>query len=336
MAIIKISLQNGGKIALIVGMITMLMSIVIVMYQCRFFKQETEKMIQLQDDYRNHLVAINKILQDYNKMKEQLETAEVKNQKKKILNDSDALALQGFPQGARVFSSDDTEHDGQESFVAINRDLEYLKQSTVSYFKQREPNIVLNRLNMDDWSEYTDQVPLSHKRHTPRKRRTSRTKQVSLARHRSERVRPAEYAQEARDLSFMWPIERSQFWLSSRFGPRRKPNGSRGFHYGIDMAAVKGTPVYASASGVVIQAYRAAGYGNTVVIAHNRKYRTRYAHLNSIHVKVGQNVEKGDCIGRVGATGNVRSKYGRHGNAAHLHFEVCAFGKQVNPLYFLS
>lgn len=311
----------------------MLVSMLFIAYQCRFFKQETEKMIQLQDDYRNHLVAVNKILQDYNKMKEQLETLEPSDQKKKVLNDADALALNGFPQGARVFSSDDVEQENQESFVAINRDLEYLKQSTVSYFKQRHLGLMVNRLNLDDWSEYTEQLQLSNKRHTPRKRRSSRSKRVSLARSRIERVRPPEYAQEARDLSFIWPIERSQFWLSSFFGPRRKANGARGYHYGIDMAAVKGTPVYASASGVVIQAYRAPGYGNTIVIAHNRKYRTRYAHLSSIHVKVGQNVHKGDFIGKVGATGHVRSK---HGNASHLHFEVYAFGKQVNPLYFLS
>ena len=304
----------------------------LTMYQCRFFKQETEKMIQLQDDYRNHLVAVNKVLQDYNKIKERLEALESGDQKKKILKDSDALAFNGFPQGARVFSSDDQDEEHQESFVAINRDLEYLKQSTVSYFRQRQLASMLERVNLDDWREYTDQVT-HNKRHTPRKRRTSRSKRVSLARGRIERIRPPEYAQEAKDLSFMWPIDRSQFWLSSRFGPRRKANGSRGFHYGIDMAAVKGTPVYASASGVVIQAYRAPGYGNTIVVAHNRKYRTRYAHLNSIHVKVGQNVHKGDFIARVGATGHVRSKYG---NASHLHFEVYAFGKQVNPLYFLS
>jgi murein DD-endopeptidase MepM/ murein hydrolase activator NlpD len=303
----------------------------LTIYQCRFFKQETEKMIQLQDDYRNHLVAVNKVLHDYNKIKERLEVLESSGQKKKILKDSDALAFNGFPQGARVFSSDDQDEEHQESFVAINRDLEYLKQSTVSYFKKQQIASMLERLNLDDWREYTDQV--THKRHTPRKRRTSRSKRVSLARRRIERIRPPEYAQEAKDLSFMWPIDRSQFWLSSRFGPRRKANGSRGFHYGIDMAAVKGTSVYASASGVVIQAYRAPGYGNTIVVAHNRKYRTRYAHLSSIHVKVGQNVHKGDFIGRVGATGHVRSKYG---NASHLHFEVYAFGKQVNPLYFLS
>ncbi|MFI5333213.1 MAG: M23 family metallopeptidase [Candidatus Babeliales bacterium] len=330
---IKISLQNAGKIALILGMLSMLMSIILIMYQCRFFKQEIEKMIQLQDDYRNHLVAVNKVLQDYNKIKERLDALESNDQKKKILKDSDALAFNGFPQGAQVFSSDDTDEEHQESFVAINRDLEYLKQSTVSYFKQRQMNLVLNRLNLDDWSEYTDQLRASHKRHVPRKRRTSRSKRVSLAERRIERIRPAEYVQEAKDLSFVWPIDRSQFWLSSRFGPRRKANGARGFHYGVDMAAVKGTPVYAAASGVVIQAYRSPGYGNTIVIAHNRKYRTRYAHLNSIHVKVGQNVHKGDFIGKVGATGHVRSKYG---NASHLHFEVCAFGKQVNPLYFLS
>lgn len=328
-------MQYAGRAALVLGIISMCLSVVIVVYQCSFFKQETEKMIELQDDYRNHLVAVNKVLQDYNKTKERLELLEASGQKKKILKDSDALSLAAFPEGARVFSSDGQDEENQESFVAINRDLEYLKQSTVSYFKKRHLGLMLERLNLDDWCEYSDQVVQQRAQGTRKrnKRRTSRTKRVSLAGRRSERVRPPEYAQEAKDLSFMWPIDRSQFWISSRFGPRRKANGSRGFHYGLDMAAVKGTPVHASSGGVIIQAYHAPGYGNTIVVAHNRKYRTRYAHLSSIGVKVGQTVYKGDFIGRVGATGHVRSKYG---DASHLHFEVYAFGKQVNPLYFLS
>ena len=71
------------------------------------------------------------------------------------------------------------------------------------------------------------------------------------------------------------------------------------------------------------------------MIAHNRKFKTRYAHLDKILVRVGENVCSGDCIGRVGATGFVR-KSRRGGSASHLHFEVYMKGKPVNPFFFLA
>jgi murein DD-endopeptidase MepM/ murein hydrolase activator NlpD len=132
---------------------------------------------------------------------------------------------------------------------------------------------------------------------------------------------------------FSWPIDRSRFWLSSFFGPRRKKNGTMGFHYGIDMAALKGTSVMAAAPGTVVEARYDAGYGNTIVLAHNGKYKTRYAHLDSIFVKVGQRVQRGSLIGTVGNTGYVRSAFGK--DPSHLHFELYMFGKKVNPMHFL-
>lgn len=140
--------------------------------------------------------------------------------------------------------------------------------------------------------------------------------------------------EQQQTIAFMWPIDKSKFWISSFYGPRKKPNGQQGFHYGIDMAAVKHTPVIAAADGYVEQAYDdAISYGKTIVIKHGENLKTRYAHLQSILVKVGQKVVKGAVIGRVGDTGYVR-KQGR--DASHLHFEIYELGKRVNPLYFLQ
>lgn len=137
------------------------------------------------------------------------------------------------------------------------------------------------------------------------------------------------------DIQFVWPIKRSEFWLSSFYGPRRRSNGSPGFHTGIDLAAVRGTPVHAAAPGIIVEAWNAPGYGKTVVVAHSRKYRTRYAHLDRILVKMGAKVDTSTVIGRVGSTGHVRSKWGRNGGS-HLHFEVHAYGKKVNPINFFG
>lgn len=145
----------------------------------------------------------------------------------------------------------------------------------------------------------------------------------------------AAWMQLQREPLFSWPVQPADFWISSLFGPRRKPSGVWGFHAGIDMAAPRGTPVFAAASGIIVEAAYSPGYGNYIMIAHNRKFKTRYAHLDKILVRVGQKVSSDDCIGRVGATGFVR-KSRRGGSAAHLHFEVYMKGKAVNPFYFLA
>ena len=135
-----------------------------------------------------------------------------------------------------------------------------------------------------------------------------------------------------RDFVFSWPIDLQNFWLSSLFGPRRRPNGHVEFHHAIDMAACKGTPVKAAAAGKILLAQNMSGYGNCIMIEHNHRYKTRYAHLHRIMVRPGQIVKEGEVIGSVGDTGLVR-KSGR--DASHLHFEVHQNGHRVNPLIFL-
>ena len=132
----------------------------------------------------------------------------------------------------------------------------------------------------------------------------------------------------------MWPLHASSFKLSSPFGPRKKPNGSWGFHKGLDMAAPEGTPIRAAAEGTVSEAGWAKGFGYTIVIIHNGTLRTRYAHLSKIAVSLGKYVKEGEYIGKVGNTGRVFSKY--KGGGHHLHFEVHLYGKPVNPRYFLT
>lgn len=320
--------------------ITIVITLLLVI-EYRFFKHQTEKMLEIKEDYRNYVVAVKKILHDYHKNKERLEELETMLEEKKKDNEDAELgvAQTGFPDGVRVYSSDDEEED---SFlpIVINRDLEHLKQSSLDYLKKQRVGYLADYFEQYLWLDYTDQVELERSKEA-QKGRKGRVRRRRYATHR----RQAKQTGVARgfgrvkkhkvtDINFSWPIDRSNFWLSSFFGPRRKPNGLWGFHNGIDMAAVRGTTVKSAASGVVVEAQYSSGYGKTVVVAHNQKYRTRYAHLNSIMVKVGQKVEANQKIGTVGATGFVRSKRG--GDASHLHFEVYVFGKQVNPMYFLG
>ena len=97
-------------------------------------------------------------------------------------------------------------------------------------------------------------------------------------------------------------------------------------HYGIDFTAPRGTPIQATGAGKVIQAGKASGYGNQVMIDHGFGYKTSYAHMKTITVKVGQEVKRGQQIGLVGSTGT--------STAPHCHYEIIFKGNKVNPIHY--
>ena len=117
--------------------------------------------------------------------------------------------------------------------------------------------------------------------------------------------------------------------FASGFGYRTHPIFKiRKFHKGIDLTALKGSPIYSTAKGkVIIAANYHDGYGNKVVIDHGFGYKTVYAHLHKIEVKVGQEMNLGDLIGQVGNTGISVSP--------HLHYEVRLNDVVINPLDFV-
>jgi murein DD-endopeptidase MepM/ murein hydrolase activator NlpD len=122
---------------------------------------------------------------------------------------------------------------------------------------------------------------------------------------------------------------KSAYHISSSFGFRIHPiTGKKKLHAGIDMAAPKGTPVYAAESGVVTVARSYSGYGNCIIIDHGGQLWTLYGHLSSIQVKEGETVKRGEKIGLVGSTGQST------GN--HLHFEVRKNAEPVNPAPYLK
>ena len=123
----------------------------------------------------------------------------------------------------------------------------------------------------------------------------------------------------------IWP---AQGRVTSGFGIRTSPFSRRKeFHYGIDIAAPRGTLIMASADGKVIEAAYRRGYGNTIIINHGYGIRTMYAHLSSIGVSVGEEVLKGQRIGLMGSTGVT--------TGSHLHYEVHLNGIAVNPRGYL-
>ena len=116
--------------------------------------------------------------------------------------------------------------------------------------------------------------------------------------------------------------------LSSGFSYRIDPiYKTVKFHAGLDFSAPSGTPIYATAQGVVKTAGNLGnGYGNHVVINHGYQYTTLYGHMFRIKVRPGQTVKRGEVIGYVGNTGK--------STGPHLHYEVMKGGKHLDPIYF--
>ena len=116
--------------------------------------------------------------------------------------------------------------------------------------------------------------------------------------------------------------------ISSHYGQRTDPFYKvTKFHGGIDFSGPIGTGIYATGDGVVKKVEKNKnGYGNNILVDHGYGYMTRYAHLNTIMVKKGDKVKRGQEIGTMGNTGK--------STAPHLHYEVIKNNKTVNPINF--
>ena len=123
------------------------------------------------------------------------------------------------------------------------------------------------------------------------------------------------------------PIQ-ADFRLTSGFGIRNDPfTGALAMHEGLDFSAEVGTPVLATAPGVVIRSEWDNGYGNVIEIKHAENYVTRYAHLSKRLVAENAQLARGVVIGNVGSTGR--------STGPHLHYEIFQNGRVLNPLQVL-
>ena len=280
----------------------------------RFFKHQAEKVSSLQAEYKNYVLAVRKLLRG-------------------------STLVKDTEQSTVPFSDEKKNNEEANSLLIVNRNPDHVKESSIAFFKRHHMENLLSKVAATEWIEYTEQALAEQEAAKHPAKKQIKSRQIKRNRGirrrfamRSKRTASAVMLADKSSKIFSWPIDPSKFWLSSLFGPRKNPRGWK-FHQGIDMAAIKGTPVKAVASGEVIEARFDAGYGKMILLAHGNHYQTRYAHLDKIFVSVGQTVERGTVIGRVGATGNVRSM-GYDGS--HLHFEVQSAERRVNPLYLLG
>ena len=125
------------------------------------------------------------------------------------------------------------------------------------------------------------------------------------------------------DVAFVWPVDEARSVISSEYGPRWNRQ-----HRGIDIAGESGTPIRAAAPGKVIYSGNGlGGYGNVLIVQHDTRLMTLYAHNDELLVSEGQSVAQGEKIAHMGSTGR--------STGPHLHFEVRDGDERCNPRVFL-
>ncbi len=136
-----------------------------------------------------------------------------------------------------------------------------------------------------------------------------------------------EYVAKAEAKPTIWPARGR---ISSGFGVRRIPYSGRGyqFHTGVDIIGAHGSAIKATAPGEVIFASYRGSFGNLLIVHHGYGYETHYAHLSGFAAEVGDQVERGETIGYMGASGRT--------TGTHLHYEVHRDGSPVNPSNYMK
>ena len=145
------------------------------------------------------------------------------------------------------------------------------------------------------------------------------------------RVSAIEQKDKLAHIPSVLPIDVKDYTVASGYGYRNDPiYGTTKFHEGLDFAAQIGTPVFATADGVVEEAGWKGGYGQCIDLSHGYNYITRYGHLSEILVEPGKTVKRGEMIGKVGSTGK--------STGPHLHYEVRFKDEAQNPVnyYFMD
>jgi murein DD-endopeptidase MepM/ murein hydrolase activator NlpD len=318
---------------------TILMILLFIEY--RFFCKQAREMVALKQQYAEYVDLLNQRLfsDDPSSARPELvegylgaldDNLDIESGEELLdVTDESSISMDEILAAEASDAPDDDDDYVDDSFVVINRQPEYLKQSTFDYMQAQELNSLMTAIDVDRWSDYTESS-FQPVKVLPTKKSNVQNKRV--AKPVSKPKAHITVQRSFKDCGFILPIDAGKFWLSSLFGPRKRVDGTWGFHHGIDMAAVKGTPVKVARAGTVVEAGFQTGYGNTIVVQHSDTLKTRYAHLHTIRVYMGQKIKQGIIVGTVGETGFIRKK-GKDGS--HLHFEVYEKGKRVNPMHCL-
>jgi len=283
-----------GFLATIMIVVTILLFV-----EYRFFCNQVTELIALKQQYTQCVDLLTKkingnVVDDALALSEAVE--EMLGEVPDELIEESPIAMDEIMAAEASDDPDDDDDYADDSFVVINRHPDYLKQSTMDYMQSQELNALMTAIDVDRWSDYTDATVVIPQQKKP----VIQKKPIVRPVNKQKETKITAMRRPIKDCGFIWPIDADKFWLSSLFGPRKRLDGT--------------------------------GYGNTVVVQHTEKIKTRYAHLHTIRASAGQKVKQGAIVGTVGETGFIRKK-GKDGS--HLHFEVYEKGKRVNPMHCL-
>lgn len=225
-----------------------------------------------------------------------------------INEDEVMLALEQSAQNVyRVYEVADLNNEETKVYVNTMEEAEEIVSTLKEQYSEIEPDLVINQIYLDNVDEVNEE--------------TIKLAKQELTDSLQEELEEKQEIDSRTVNGIYLAVVPVTGRITSRFGAVESIRDHT--HKGIDIAATRGTPILAAASGTVTFAGWSSGYGYLVKIDHGSGVETYYGHCSKLYVSAGDTVEAGDKIAAVGSTGNST------GN--HLHFEIRLNGEQVNP-----
>ena len=225
-----------------------------------------------------------------------------------VNEDEVMLALEQSAQNVyRVFEVADLNNEETKIYVNTMEEAEGIVSTLKEQYSEIEPDLVINQIYLDNADEVNEE--------------TIKLAKQELTNSLQEELEEKQEIDSRTVNGIYLAVVPVTGRITSRFGAVESIRDHT--HKGIDIAATRGTPILATASGTVTFAGWSSGYGYLVKIGHGNGVETYYGHCSKLYVSAGDTVEAGEQIAAVGSTGNST------GN--HLHFEIRLDGKQVNP-----
>lgn len=246
---------------------------------------------------------------------------------------SERLEMLSFKEENKELKTKISEY--AEQMETINMKVSYLEElenkvRTLSNYDSGNENLAIGGKEVDVLKDFSAVSERKEKQYFDNLNDTLMSLAKNIEDRESSLSELIDMLEEQKLISLATPsVMPLQGWVSSKFGYRISPfNKRRVFHEGLDIAAPYGSDVEAAGKGIVIYAGYKTGYGNLVTIDHGFGFVTRYAHNSKVVVKVGDRVEKGDTVAKIGSSGK--------STGPHLHYEVLVNGVPVNPAKFLA
>lgn len=225
-----------------------------------------------------------------------------------VNEDEVMLALEQNAQNVyRVYEVADLNNEETKVYVNTMEEAEEIVSTLKEQYGEIEPDLVINQIYLDNADEVNEE--------------TIKLAKQELTNSLQEELEEKQEIDSRTVNGIYLAVVPVTGRITSRFGAVESIRDHT--HKGIDIAATRGTPILATASGTVTFAGWSSGYGYLVKIDHGNGVETYYGHCSKLYVSAGDTVEAGEQIAAVGSTGNST------GN--HLHFEIRLDGKQVNP-----